>query len=163
MNHPLTAHAKETMSVTLRPAEPATQPKTVSQMLGEITWLLTQSPMHRQLFLGDLEWFVMPPLLMEQYRIFYGPDRPAGVALHARVGAETDARLRQGGVKLRPDEWKSGDIPWLIELVAPFGGQQEMMADLAANVFPGTGFSFHHVDADGKRVVDHFPAVKLDA
>ena len=32
-------------------------PKTVAQMLGEITWLMTQSPIHKQLFIGDLEWF----------------------------------------------------------------------------------------------------------
>jgi cytolysin-activating lysine-acyltransferase len=145
------------MSVTLRPTEPTPQPKTVSQMLGEITWLLTQSPIHRQLFLGDLEWFVMPSLLLEQYRVFYGPDRPVGAALYARVGADTDARLREGGIKLRHDEWKSGDIPWLIELIAPFGGHKEMMADLAAHVFPDTGFHFHRVDTDGKRVTDRFP------
>jgi hemolysin-activating ACP:hemolysin acyltransferase len=27
--------------------------KTVSQVLGEITWLLTQSPLHKQLFIGE--------------------------------------------------------------------------------------------------------------
>lgn len=151
------------MSVILRPAETPPAAKTVSQMLGEITWLLTQSPVHRQLFLGDMEWFVMPPLLLEQYRLFYGPDRPVGVALYARVSAESDARLQQGGVKLRPDEWKSGPHPWLIELVAPFGGQQEMLADLASGIFPGTGFNYHRVDTDGKRVVAQFPAGKMDA
>lgn len=150
------------MPVTLRPAEPANPAKTVSQMLGEITWLLTQSPVHRQLFLSDLEWFVMPALLLEQYRIFYGPDRPVGVAFFATVGEEAEARLEGGAAKLRPDEWKSGDRPWLIELVAPFGGQDEMLADLAANVFPGTGFKFHRVDAAGNRVVETFKG-RLDA
>src|SRR4051794_1696137 len=38
------------------PAAPA--PKTVAQVLGEITWLMTQSPRHKAIPLGDLEWLV---------------------------------------------------------------------------------------------------------
>lgn len=34
----------------------APPPKTVSQVLGEITWLMTQSPRHKAILLGDLEW-----------------------------------------------------------------------------------------------------------
>ncbi|PXA90491.1 hypothetical protein DMC18_14595, partial [Caulobacter sp. D5] len=59
--------------------------------------------------------------------------------------------------KLRADEWQAGDRPWLIELVAPFGGQDEILADLAANVFPGKSFKFHTVDPDGQRVVVSYP------
>src|SRR6266481_635094 len=54
--------------------EPA--PKTVSQVLGEITWLMTQSPRHKALALGDLEWLVMPGILLKQFRIFYKGEQP---------------------------------------------------------------------------------------
>ncbi|TCS01254.1 toxin-activating lysine-acyltransferase, partial [Caulobacter sp. BK020] len=57
--------------------------KTVSQVLGEITWLLTQSPLHKSLFIGDLEWFAMPAILLEQFRIWNGPNSPAAVAFWA--------------------------------------------------------------------------------
>ena len=130
--------------------------KTVSQVLGEVTWLLTQSPVHKQLFIGDLEWFIMPPLLLEQFRIFNGPQHPVGVALWARVSEDTDKRLREGAFKLRVDEWKGGTIPWLIELIAPFGGQDEIMADFSAAIFPTEAFNFHRVDANGQRVVASF-------
>ena len=50
-------------------------PKTVAQVLGEIVWLLSQSPAHRQLFISDLEWFCMPAILLEQFRMFHGADR----------------------------------------------------------------------------------------
>lgn len=139
------------------------QAKTVSQVLGEITWLLTQSPIHKQLFVGDLEWFVMPAILLEQFRVFYGPlpaDAPAGatptpaaVAIWAFVSAETEARLEAGAHKLRIDEWTGGDRPWLIELIAPFGGNDEILADLAANVFAARPFKFHMAGPDGKRRV----------
>jgi cytolysin-activating lysine-acyltransferase len=42
------------------PAVSVTSAKTVSQILGEIVWLMTQSPRHRALALSDLECLVMP-------------------------------------------------------------------------------------------------------
>jgi len=147
-------------AMTLAPP-PATAPqaKTVAQALGEVTWLLTQSPIHKQLFLSDLEWFVMPAILMEQFRMFYGPNPqggppiPAAVALWAYVSPETEARLEEGAHKLRIDEWRGGDTPWLIELIAPFGGQDEILRDLATQVFAGKPFKFHMTGPDGKRRV----------
>lgn len=139
----------------------ARQPqKTVSQVLGEVTWLMTQSPTHKQLFIGDLEWFCMPALLLEQFRIYNGPNSPAAVAFWAYVSEETEERLKAGAHKLRPDEWRNGDRAWLIELVAPFGGQEETLADLAATVFKGEAFKFHHVK-DGKRTVATFDPATL--
>lgn len=138
------------------------QQKTVSQVLGEVTWLMTQSPAHKQLFIGDLEWFCMPALLLEQFRVYNGPNAPAAVALWAYVSEETEERLKSGASKLRPDEWKNGDRAWLIELVAPFGGADEILADLAANVFKNEPFKFHHVK-DGKRQVATFDPADLQA
>ncbi|MEY2758834.1 MAG: hypothetical protein RIR33_2612 [Pseudomonadota bacterium] len=139
------------------------QQKTVSQVLGEITWLMTQSPIHKQLFIADLEWFAMPAILLEQFRVFYGPrppgaspetsPTPAAVAFWAFVTPDTDARLEGGAHKLRPDEWKAGTQPWLIELIAPFGAQEEIIRDLATNVFKERAFKFHITTKDGKRNV----------
>jgi len=127
--------------------------KTVAQMLGEITWLLTQSPLQKQLFISDLEWFCMPPLMLEQYRIFYGPSTPAAVAFWAFVSDETQERLVAGAHKLRADEWKAGDNLWLMELIAPFGAVDEILLDLSKNVFPDRSFKFHRTTPEGKREV----------
>jgi cytolysin-activating lysine-acyltransferase len=127
--------------------------KTVAQVLGEIVWLMSQSPSHKQLFIGDLEWFCMPAILVEQFRIFQGPTSPAAVALWAFVSPETEARLEAGANKLRPDEWRSGDRGWLIELVAPFGAQEEILLDLSKSVFAGKAFKFHQASPDGLRSV----------
>lgn len=126
--------------------------RTVSHMLGEITWLLSQSPAHKHLFIADLEWMVMPAVLLEQFRIFYGPNSPAAVAIWAKVSKETDQRLREGQHRLRTDEWKGGDIYWLIELIAPFGAQDEILADLSKSVFKGQPFNYHQVTDKGRVV-----------
>lgn len=71
--------------------------KTVSQVLGEITWLMTQSPRHKAIPLGDLEWLLMPAILLRQFRIFYKGEQPVGVALWAladELGGEADGYRR---------------------------------------------------------------------
>lgn len=140
---------------------PQSEQKTVSHVLGEVCWLMSQSPVHKQMFIGDLEWFAMPAILLEQFRVFNGPKSPVAVAFWANISAETEERLENGGTKLRPDEWRGGDRPWLIELIAPFGSQDEILADLAKNIFPGKSFKFHYVDPHGKRQVKEFSESNL--
>jgi cytolysin-activating lysine-acyltransferase len=105
-------------------AEPA--PKTVSQVLGEITWLMTQSPRHKAIPLGDLEWLVMPAILLRQFRLFYKGEQPVGVALWALADDLVAKRIDTGDRRLTAVEWKSGTNIRIVELVAPFGGEAEM-------------------------------------
>jgi cytolysin-activating lysine-acyltransferase len=109
--------------------EPA--PKTVSQILGEIVWLMTQSPRHKSIALGELEWLVMPAILLRQFRIFYKGEQPAGVALWAMADDLVAKRIDAGDRRLSAVEWKSGPHMRLIELVAPFGAEAEMRQQVA--------------------------------
>ena len=116
--------------------------KTMSAVLGEIVWLMSQSQMHKQFFISDLEWFVMTPVLMQQFRTFYATDRPIGVVLWANVSDEVAERSAAGTTKLRPQDWKSGDKLWVVEVIAPFGGAEEMVKDLKEKVFPAKEVHF---------------------
>lgn len=149
---------------------PTPPPPTVSHMLGEMTWLLTQSPLHKALAIGDLEWLVMPALLNEQFYVFRDDDRPVGLALWAETGAEGEAKLGRGMIepenRLTLAEWQGGDRLWLVDLVAPFATienrQREiMMADLISGPLRGRAFHFHVTDpVTGARTVQ---AVAADA
>jgi cytolysin-activating lysine-acyltransferase len=107
-------------------AEPKPAPKTVAQALGEIAWLMTQSPRHKVMTLGDLEWLVMPAILLRQFRIFYSGSRPVGVALWAMADDLVAKRIDAGERRLTAAEWKSGATLRIVELVAPFGKELEM-------------------------------------
>jgi cytolysin-activating lysine-acyltransferase len=107
-------------------ARDALPPKTVSQVLGEITWLMTQSPRHKAIPLGDLEWLLMPAILLRQFRIFYKGEQPVGVALWALVDDLVAKRIDAGDNRLSAVEWKSGSNMRVVELVAPFGGEAEI-------------------------------------
>jgi cytolysin-activating lysine-acyltransferase len=109
-------------------------PKTVAQVLGEITWLMTQSPRHKAVPLGDLEWLLMPAILLRQFRIFYSGEQPVGVALWALADDLAARRIDAGEKRLGAVEWKSGSNLRIIDIVAPLGGEAEMREQLKGKV-----------------------------
>jgi cytolysin-activating lysine-acyltransferase len=143
------------------PAEPSAP--TVSHVLGEMAWLLTQSPLHKALAIGDLEWLVMPPLILRQFYIFRDGDRPVGLALWAKCTPAAEAKLDRGMLepenRLTLEEWNGGPAIWLVDLIAPFANQENrqreiMIADLVSGPLAGQSFKFHVTDpATGKRTV----------
>jgi cytolysin-activating lysine-acyltransferase len=104
----------------------APPPKTVAQVLGEIAWLMTQSPRHKAVPLGDLEWLLMPAILLRQFRIFYKGEQPVGVTLWALADDLVAKRIDAGDTRLAAVEWKSGSNMRIVDIVAPFGGEAEM-------------------------------------
>ena len=54
---------------------------------------------------------------------------------------------------LTPQDWKSGDQLWVVEVIAPFGGAEEMVKDLKEKVFPTRPISFVAVTKEGKKEV----------
>lgn len=144
-------------------APESTAPPTVSHLLGEMTWLLTQSPLHKALAIGDLEWLVMPALIHRQFYIFRDGEQPVGLALWAKCTPETATKLDGGMIepenRLKLEEWTNGDQVWLVDLIAPFANTQNrqreiMIADLISGPLKSTEFRFHQADpATGKRTV----------
>ena len=128
---------------------------TVSHVLGEMTWLLTQSPLHRALLIGDLEWLIMPALMFQQFYIFRDGGKPVGLALWAKCNAVAEGKLDRGMIepenRLTPEEWQSGETIWLVDLVAPFADvtnnhREIMIADLISGPLSGQVFKFHQTD-----------------
>ena len=113
----------------------------MTRLLGQIVTLLGQSPAHRHVFVSDLEWMVLPALLARQARIWRRQTDagalPVIYASWALVDEAVEARLKQGQMRLKPNEWRSGDRPWLIDMVAPFGGTDAALTELADQLFPG--------------------------
>ena len=123
--------------------------KTIANMLGEITWLMSQSQAHKNFFISDLEWMVMTPILLQQFRVFYSKDRPIGCILWGKVNEEVASRLSAGNARLKPQDWKSGEELWIVDIIAPYGGQDEMIKDLKEKVFAEQALKFLGV-VDGK-------------
>lgn len=136
---------------------------TVSHLLGEMAWLMTQSILHKALPLEALEWLAMPALIHEQFYVFRDGEKPVGLALWAKCGPKAAMKLQRGMVepenRLTLEEWKSGNMIWLVDLIAPFANahnrhREIMMADLISGPLAGQAFKFHRTDpATGERTV----------
>ena len=110
-----------------------------SASFGQVVSVLMRSSQHKHLALADLEWLVVPPLTAGQFAVANmqskegGPSVPAAVVLWARVSPEVDQKLStdlSAPIRLQPDEWKSGDILWLIEAV----GDGRLLANFLKNL-----------------------------
>ena len=123
---------------------------TYGGVLGEMIWLLTRSKTHSFLFIRDLDWYLLPALLKNQYRIYKSKNRLVGLVLWAYVSQEVDARLAAGISKLQPGDWQSGDILWIYDVVAPFGKSEGMVTDTLKTALLGKEVKLRRTDADGK-------------
>ena len=141
------------------------QPSAIRQVdvtLGQIVTILMRSPQHKERPLGDLEWLVLPGILSGQYRVTQAQQSgiavPVGLALWASVSTAVDQRLSDLSVpwRLQPDEWRSGEIPWLVELVADTSTQQALLNHLGETVFKGCGIKMRVRDAEGKTQIGTF-------
>ena len=161
--------------------------RTVAEALGQVVWLLSQSPLHKELKIKDLEWSFMAAILHEQFRVFrFGPlpgmenadpksfapsgmtkegfeQLPLGVAIWARLSEAAEAKLEQGQ-RLTLEEWNSGDRVWLVELISPFANKdnkltEAMLLDLIQGPFKSIPFNLHRTDPKtGKREKIHMNA-----
>lgn len=100
--------------------------KLISASIGDIAVLFSRSSKHKHYSLADIEWLVLPAVFSGQFFIAEashaetGHRAPVAVVTWARVSPELDQRLTVNvgqSFRLRPDEWSSGDIFWLIDAV----------------------------------------------
>lgn len=134
---------------------------TISHILGEMTWILTQSPIHKAMHIGDIEWLCMPALINQQFYLFRDGEQPIGLALWAKCNKDGVKKLEGGMIepknRLTLEEWSNGDQIWLVDLIAPFATPENkqreiMIADLISGPLAGKEFNFHQTDPNtGKR------------
>mgnify|MGYP000850280573 CR=1 FL=1 len=114
-----------------------TGPSTPGDAFFQIAGLMASSPTHRHLFLADLEWLVLPPLMLQQFRIFRVKQRPVAFVSWAFLSEEAEARLQQSTPRLQPADWNSGDRAWIVDVVMPFGNIPEALKELKSREFQG--------------------------
>jgi cytolysin-activating lysine-acyltransferase len=122
-------------------------------VFGQVVWLMMNMPIYRHVFLTDLEWMVLPPIMLTQYRLFRADNRAVAFAAWAYLSEAAEARLQEPIPRLAPADWRSGDRLWLVNLFAPFGHQEVALKELEQTAFAGKTFRMHRRGADGKMMV----------
>ncbi|MDX2263430.1 MAG: toxin-activating lysine-acyltransferase [Hyphomicrobiales bacterium] len=127
----------------------ATPPPSTEEVKFAITFarlvsVLMRSPHYKHYTLADLEWLVAPPALLGQCVIMdanaNGRSTPVAAAFWALVSEDVDKKIRESTtvpIKLRPDEWRSGDIIWLVDVIGDQHALPTFLRHLQENVFKG--------------------------
>lgn len=88
---------------------------TLAHTLGEMVWLMSQSPLHKHLKIADLEWLLMPAILLNQFRLFHAGEQVVGLALWAYLTPAQAEEMGKAG-KLAPEHWRHGtDVLQLVK------------------------------------------------
>jgi cytolysin-activating lysine-acyltransferase len=115
----------------------------VRESFGKVVMAMMMLPRYRHQSLADLQHLVLEPLIRDRIAIAYPGNSDdaqladiAGVAIWANVSPEVDATIREQikagtfPLKLKAEDWTSGDINWLIDVIAP---NQRATASVIAN------------------------------
>lgn len=115
----------------------------VRESFGKVVMAMMMMPRYRHQTLGDLQHLVLEPLIRDRIAIAYPGDKESaagadlvGLAIWASVSEEVDAAIRdqiRAGtfpLRLKSEDWTSGSINWLIDVIAP---DQKTTARVIAN------------------------------
>jgi hemolysin-activating ACP:hemolysin acyltransferase len=100
--------------------------KLISSSIGEIVVVLSRSQTFKHFAFADIEWMVLPPVFAGQFLVLEAADSvrgfsvPVAAIAWAGVSPDVDQRLTQTAgqpMRLRPDDWTSGEHVWLIYVV----------------------------------------------
>lgn len=129
-------------------------------ILGPALWLYARDEKRKYTFLADIDWLILPPVILDQCRLYSKNGIPVAFFTWARVNDAIDARFRSGTLRIAPHEWGSGPNVWLIDLVAPFGQLDEMLTELRQTVLSGETIKALLPDPhqDGSLAVREWPA-----
>ena len=129
---------------------------------GEIVTLLMRTPEYKGLSLGDLDALIVPPLRAGQVSVATaqskssGVTSPVGAIVWARVSPEVAERLAsQAGhvMHLAPNEWKSGEIVWIVASAGEGRVLSEMLKQLSRRDWAGKDVRIVVRPKDGKPTV----------
>jgi hemolysin-activating ACP:hemolysin acyltransferase len=114
---------------------------------GEVVGALLRSDRHRRLRLQDVEARFAPAMVLGQFAVAHAqvPNRPGETApvaliIWAMVSEATDARLQRETsfpLTIQRDEWRSGTIPWLVDVAGPREAVHELVRQLSTQVLQG--------------------------
>jgi cytolysin-activating lysine-acyltransferase len=106
-------------------------------LLGPVTWLMLQQAAHRHTLLSELEWRVMPALVLDQAKLYLKDEAPVAFVSWAKLSEEVAQRYQAAPHQLTLADWTSGDQLWLVDVFTPFGGAQEVLKNVREKIFAG--------------------------
>lgn len=139
---------------------PSTSPtdKSEAELFGAMVWLWMNSPTHRQCPIRELDRLLLPALKTGQFVLALQNNeqqQPLGLFTWANFNAEAEQRyLKSLDRTLQPIDWQSGDRPWILDWIVPFG-HTKIMVSAVRQFYPSSRFRglYHKGDQTGLKVL----------
>lgn len=108
----------------------------LSQVIGEVVRLMASHRAYRYAFMSDIHWMVLPPVVSRQYKLITNnKGDTVGCVLWGEVTDRVRERLRSGGDKLQPEEWRGGPNAIVMQVLAPNTMEDSFLHEFKARVF----------------------------
>lgn len=121
--------------------------KMVASAIGDMVTLYSKDSAHKHFSFDDMDWKILPPIVNGQFFISnaddpdFGTLRPIGLVTWAKVSDELNEKLsyqiKGKHVRLRPQEWASGDNVWLVDVVGTHEGVLKALKFVHENQLSG--------------------------
>lgn len=115
----------------------------VHETFGQVAMAMMAIPRYKHQSVADLSSILLDPLIRDRVAIASSPAEEgspqgnlSGIAIWASVSEEVDAKIREQiksgtfPIKLKADDWNSGSINWLLDIIAP---NQKLTTSVIAN------------------------------
>ncbi|MEZ9527129.1 toxin-activating lysine-acyltransferase [Enterovibrio norvegicus] len=115
----------------------------IRESFGKVAMTMMAMPRYRHHTIADLQHLVLDPLVQNRVALAYPGEKKedelqdlVGMAIWASVSEDVDLKIREQikagafPIRLKPEEWTSGDINWLLDVIAP---NQEAIAKVIRN------------------------------
>ncbi len=116
----------------------------IHSTFGQVVIAMTAVPRYRHQSVADLTHMVMEPLIRDRVAIASpkttdenpAPATLAGIAIWASVSEDVNSKIQEQiksgtfPIRLKADDWTSGDITWLLDVIAP---SQKLSTAVLAN------------------------------
>jgi cytolysin-activating lysine-acyltransferase len=125
-------------------------------LLGPVMWLYARDPQRKYTFVADLDWRLLPPLVLDQCKLYNKQELPWAFFSWAFVSPEIDQRLRSASPTIAPHEWRSGTLPWLIDVITPFGEEPALIQEVITQFAKGQKVSAWVAGTTGQATLREF-------
>ena len=98
--------------------------------LEKIIYTLSLSEVHRSWTIKDIVHRILPPLKLKQYIFVSNEKVPLFYASWAFMNQETSDAREFSKRDIHANDWNSGHVPWIMDIVCPMGGTAEGIKEL---------------------------------
>jgi len=119
------------------------------RVFGDLLFLAFRSERHSQMSTATLRRYLEPPVELGQFRVFRFDGVPRGMYTWGWLSRDAAAKLIRGE-PLDPDDWRSGDDLWIVDMIAPYRGMTSSMVKFIMTPGNFTDHSFYFRRVEGQ-------------